>query len=56
MMAYLAYVVIYNFFVNELLVKKYVDVSHEAIQLWYPTLWEHKASFYIDQIHDSFLR
>ena len=56
MMAYLVYVVIYNYFVNELPIKRDIDVSHEPIQLWYPTMWMHKALFYIDQIHDLFLR
>ena len=47
MMAYLVYVMIYNCFMNELLVKRDIDVSHELIQLWYPTLWKHKAPFHI---------
>lgn len=28
----------------------------EPIKLWYPTLWRHKAPFFIDQFYDSFLR
>ena len=40
MATYLVYVVIYNCFVNELSVKKDLDVTVEPIQFWYPTLWK----------------
>ena len=56
MTTYLVYVVIYNCFVNELLVKRNIDVSDEPIQFWYPTLWKYKAPFHIYHIDDSFLR
>jgi hypothetical protein len=35
---------------------KDIDVALDHIQVWYPTLWNHKAMFYMYQIHDSFLR
>ena len=56
MMTYLVYTIIYNCFMNEFPIKKDVYFSLDPIQLWYTTLWMHKAPFYIYQIHDSFLR
>ena len=47
---------IYNCFVNELPVKKDIDVSTVPVQIFYTTLWKHKDPFYIYEIHDSFLR
>ena len=37
MMAYIVYATIYNFFVNELPIKRDIDVSQEPIYFWYPT-------------------
>lgn len=56
MAAYLVYVVIYNFFVTELSVRKYLDVTVDPIQFCYPTLWKHKVPYFIYQFHDAFLR
>ena len=56
MAAYLVYVVIYNSFVNELPTRKDVDVNVEPIQFWYPIVCKHKASYFIYQFHDAFLR
>jgi hypothetical protein len=41
---------------NVLPIKKNIDVTCDTIQLWYPTLWRHKAPFFIYQFHDSFMR
>lgn len=51
----LVYIVIYNCFIHEFLVREYVNISLDPIQLWYPTLWRHKSPFFIYQFHDAFL-
>lgn len=56
MKAYLVYVVIYIYFVNDFLVKRGIDISQEPIQFWYPMFWKHKEPFHIYEIHDSFSR
>lgn len=55
MLSYLVYAIVYNYVFEELPPKKDVDIVEESIQLWYPMLWKHKASFHVYQIHDSFL-
>jgi hypothetical protein len=56
MAVYLVYAIIYNCSMNELLVRKYIDVAIEPIQLWYPTMWRHMDLFFIYQFYDSFSR
>lgn len=48
--------IIYNCFMNELLVRRYINVTIKPIQLRHPTLWRHKAPFFIYKFYDSFLR
>ena len=55
MTTYLLYVVIYNCFVNELLVKRDINISQEPIQFWYPMPWKHKVPYHTYLIHESFL-
>ena len=43
MATYLVYVVIYNFYINELPTTKDVDVNVEIINFWYTTTWMYKA-------------
>ena len=47
MVAYIVYATIYNSFVNELSVRKDVDVNVEPIQFWYPMVWRHKAPYFV---------
>ena len=56
MAAYLAYDIVYKCFVNGFTIRKYVDVTVELVQLWCPTLWRHKAPFFVYQFYGSFLR
>ena len=51
----LVYVVVYNFILKELTVKRDIDISQEPKQFWYLMLWKLKAPFHIYQIHDLFM-
>ena len=56
MVVYLVYAIVYNFIMNEFHARKYIDVTIKHIKFLYLTLWRHKASFFIYQFYDSFLR
>lgn len=53
---YLVYAIVYNYFVNEFPIRKYIDFTVDLVQFSYPTFWKHKASFFIYHFYGSFLR
>jgi hypothetical protein len=55
MSSYLVYAISYCHIFEDLPRARNVDFSKDPVQLWYLTLWKHKAPYHFYEVHNAFL-